>query len=133
MSTLTTVQTIYAAFSRFDVPAILEHLAEDCEWEYQPISTEVPWLQARRSRAGAASFFQAIGEHLEIQHFAINDLVGTGNVIVALVELRGVVKRTGKVIHEVDEGHVWRFDDRGRVIRFRHLADTHQQALAFAT
>ena len=34
---------------------------------------------------------------------------------------------SGKRFSEVDEAHLWHFDDRGRVARFRHCADTLQQ------
>ena len=39
MSNLATVQGIYAAFRRGDIPAILECLAEDVVWEYGHTST----------------------------------------------------------------------------------------------
>jgi ketosteroid isomerase-like protein len=36
------VQEMYAAFGRGDVPAILQRLADDVEWEYGVNSTDVP-------------------------------------------------------------------------------------------
>jgi ketosteroid isomerase-like protein len=48
------VQNIYAAFGRGDIPAILERLAPDVEWEYGVESTNVPWLQPRCGRAEVA-------------------------------------------------------------------------------
>ncbi|MFL6203479.1 MAG: nuclear transport factor 2 family protein [Thermoanaerobaculia bacterium] len=63
-----TVQEIYAAFGRGDVPAILERLAPDVEWEYGASPTEVPWLQPRQGRAGAAEFFASLA-NLEFHRF----------------------------------------------------------------
>ena len=40
MSNVHTVQEIYAAFGRGDVPAILSRLSESVEWEYGPTSFE---------------------------------------------------------------------------------------------
>lgn len=37
-----TARAIYDAFGRGDVPAILDHLADDVEWEYGVNSTNVP-------------------------------------------------------------------------------------------
>ncbi len=48
MNHVETVQQMYEAFGKGDVPAILAHLASDVEWEYGVNSTDVPWLQLRR-------------------------------------------------------------------------------------
>lgn len=53
-----TVQEIYAAFGRGDVPTMLGHLADDVEWEdwpesWSPYAADVPWL--RRLRGGPAA------------------------------------------------------------------------------
>ena len=42
MAQIETVQQIYQAFGRGDVPAILDHLADDVDWECGPVSTDVP-------------------------------------------------------------------------------------------
>ena len=60
MSNLHTVHEVYEAFGRGDVPAILPRLADSVEWEYGASSLEVPWLQARKGREGAAAFFSSL-------------------------------------------------------------------------
>ena len=60
MKTIDTVKRIYEAFGRGDVPAILEHVAEDVDWEYGAVDAGVPWLQRRRGREGVASFFASL-------------------------------------------------------------------------
>ncbi|MBV8762470.1 MAG: nuclear transport factor 2 family protein [Deltaproteobacteria bacterium] len=130
MTNLDNVKTIYEAFGRGDVPAILERLADDITWEYQPISTDVPWLQARKGRTGAAGFFQSLAE-MQIRHFAVKQLLASDRLVVALVDIEFDVVKTGKSVREVDEVHLWHFDDHGRVARFRHVTDTHQHQLAW--
>src|SRR5688500_11852197 len=117
------VQSIYAAFGRGDVPAILEHVADDCDWEYQP-TPGVPWLEQRRGRAGAGAFFQAVGTELEITHFAAKTFAEAPGCIVVLVDIEAKVRRNGNRIRETDEMHVWHFGADGRVVRFRHGVDT---------
>jgi len=39
------------------------------------------------------------------------------------------VKATGKTLRDL-EVHLWTFDDAGRVVRFRHVVDTHAHHLA---
>jgi ketosteroid isomerase-like protein len=125
------VQSIYEAFGRADVPAILEHLAEDIEWEYQPVHNNVPWLQKRRGRAGAAAFFQAVGENLEFSHFAPRTFLEGPGIVAVLVDVDATVRKTGRPIVERDEVHLWHFDAAGRVVRFRHAPDTAQNQAAW--
>ena len=127
---LATVQNIYAAFGRGDVPAILEHISDDCVWEYGGSPNDVPWLQWRRGRGGAGEFLRIAGTELDFKSFTITTLLGNDTCVIALATLECVVRRTGKTIREIDEPHVWHFDDKGRVVKFRHAADTYQQSRA---
>lgn len=126
-----TVQQIYAAFGRGDVPAIIEAMADDVDWEYGGATADVPWLQPGRGRAAVAAFFQALGTHLDFKSFTVNDILAGPNLVVGLVSFEATVKGTGRAFGEIDEAHIWRFDDRGRVARFRHAANTHAHARAW--
>jgi uncharacterized protein len=130
MSNVDTVQSIYAAFGRGDIPTILSHLAENIEWEYGMSDAGVPWLQPRKGRAEVAKFFEALGA-LDFQKFEPKTWLESDNVVVALIDLAVVVKATGRPIVEEDEAHIWHFDSQGRVIRFCHKLDTHQHWLGF--
>jgi uncharacterized protein len=125
-----TVQQIYEAFGRGDIPAILAHLADDVEWEYGVTSTDVPWLQPRRGRDAVPAFFQALGA-IDFHAFQPKAIFAQGAVVVALIDLEGTVRATGIRLVETDEVHIWHFDDTGRVARFRHRADTHLHWTAF--
>ena len=129
MAHIATVQQLYEAFGKGDVPAILERLADDVEWEYVGDATGLPWLQARRGRAQVVGFFQDLAA-LDIQRFEPTTLLESGNVVVALIQLEVVVRATGRRVVEEDEVHIWHFDDRGQVRRFRHRVDTHRVWLA---
>jgi hypothetical protein len=125
-----TVQEIYAAFGRGDIPRILSLVSDDVEWEYGVNSTDVPWLQPRRGRAGAAAFFQSLAG-FDIQRFGVDNLCEAGKTVIALVHLEAVVRATGRRVIEEDEVHIWHFDDAGTIVRFRHRVDTHQHWAAF--
>jgi ketosteroid isomerase-like protein len=124
------VQDIYRAFGQGDVPAILARLAEDVEWEYGVNSTDVPWLQPRRGRAGAAEFFASLAG-VDIQRFQVKTLFEAGQLVVALIDLDATVRATGRRVTEEDEVHIWHFDSKGQVVKFRHRADTHQHWVAY--
>lgn len=125
-SNVATVSAMYAAFGRGDIPAILEHLSDSVEWEYGVPSTDVPWLQPRHGRAAAGGFFEAL-RALEFHRFEVTAVVESGDLVIALCNVEATVIATGKRFVEEDEVHLWRFDEEGKVARFRHRADTHLQ------
>jgi ketosteroid isomerase-like protein len=131
MKNLQTAQTIYEAFGRGDISAILEQLADNVDWEYgyRNAPNPVPWLQPKTGKASVVEFFSSLGE-LEIQKFAPTAILERQNLVVALIDLEGTVKSTGKRIVENGEVHIWHFNNDGKVARFRHCADTYQQTMA---
>ena len=46
-----TVEAIYAAFGRGDIPGILAALREDVEWEDDAVDQGIPWLASHQCRA----------------------------------------------------------------------------------
>ena len=129
MSNLPTVQAVYEAFGRGDVPTILSRLAESVEWEYGATSLEVPWLQARTGREGAAGFFSTLAA-LDFKKFTPKTFLEGPGVVVVLLDVEFTVRATGKSVAEEDQAHIWSFDEQGRITRFRHRVDTQKHALA---
>lgn len=125
MNNAETVRRIYDAFSRGDIDGILQHVSDDVEWEYGTSPSNIPWIQPRWGREGAAEFFASLGG-LEILRFEPTAILDGGKVVVALFNLEATVKATGNRIVEEDEVHIWYFDEQGRVSRMRHRIDTHQ-------
>jgi len=129
MNPIETVQQLYADFGRGDVPAILARLAPDVDWEYNTFPNPVPWLQPRRGPEQVAGFFQALAG-LEFTRFEPLHCFGSGNFVVSLVNAAFTVKATGKQVVELEEVHLWHFDEQGRVARFRHRVDSWQMVQA---
>lgn len=125
MSNIQTVRSIYEAFGRGDIPAILGHLAEDVTWEYDKAEAGIPWLAPRRGRAEVHKFFEALGA-VDFQRFQPKMQFENGNTVVSLNDVTFTVKATGKRVDEVDEVHIWYFDANGKVVRFCHKTDTLQ-------
>jgi ketosteroid isomerase-like protein len=123
-----TISAIYDAFGRGDVAAILAHISEDVDWDYA-YSPEfpIPWLQRGSGSAHAERFFSTLMHHLDIHRFAIDRVLAGDDVAVVLFSIDCTVRATGKRIVEQDEPHIWHFNDAGKVVRFRHAADTLQQ------
>ena len=66
MSNIATVQGIYEAFGKGDVPAILAVLADDVAWEDWPdnssVNAGVPWMVPRRGKDDVVHFFEAVAQ-----------------------------------------------------------------------
>jgi len=122
-----TLAKIYEAFGRGDVRTILSCVAEDVEWEYGWAESPIPWLVPGTGCAHVGRFFATAGEQLEFHRFEVNHILAGEDVAVALCSLDATVRATGKHIVEIDEPHVWYFNDAGLVRKMRHGADTLQQ------
>ena len=128
-SNVETVQAIYQAFGIGDVPAILGRLDAEVEWEHDSVDHGVPWLRPRRGREAVGDFFAALAA-LEIRRFEPESFLSSENQVAAVIAVEIHAKATGRVIRDL-EIHLWTFAPDGRVLRFRHLADTHQHVLAY--
>src|ERR1051325_5026289 len=119
MKHVETVRNIYAAFQRQDITTILNHVADDVEWEYSTETADVPWLKRRRGRDEVPGFFASMSG-FELHRFQPKVFLGNDNVVVVLIDVDLTVKATGKRIIEEDEVHIWHFDPQGRVTKFGH-------------
>lgn len=122
---------MYEAFTRGDIPAILDKLDTSVEWEAGGTATDVPWLQARSGREGAAQFFSELAA-LDFHTFRVRDVVELGsNRVIAVCDVEATVRATGKRFVEPDELHLWVFNEGGLATSFKHRLDTHLQWKAF--
>jgi ketosteroid isomerase-like protein len=129
MSNLQTLHAIYEAFGRGDVASILDRCSDSVEWEYGGSSTTAPWLAPAVGKENVINTL-AGNAAIEILNFVPTAFIEGDNVIIVLFNTVFTVKKTGKRVVEEDAVHIWRFDSEGKVCRFRHRIDTHQQQLA---
>src|SRR5262245_23874033 len=127
MSNSQAVQSIYEAFGRGDIPAILDALADDVRWEHWPDGNGagrqgVAWLTPRDGREEVGGFFEALGA-LEFHDFTPTELFESNGRVVALIDVDLAVRETGRRFRD-SEIHLWTFGDDGRVTDFRHYVDT---------
>ena len=126
-----TVAAIYAAFGRGDVPYILDHLADDVQWEHGTRVTAVPWFQPRSGRAEVGQFFGALAEGLTLSLFEPQLLLGEGDQVVVVLRTAGSINKTGKPVEEDQWVHLWKFNENGKAASFRHIGDLARQEIPF--
>lgn len=131
MSNLSTVQSIYEAFGRGDVPAILGVMADDVAWEswadHSGQKAGTDHLMPRHGPGGVAEFFGIVGQW-EIVDFQVLSLMEGGQQVGAEIVIE-VNLPNGSHFRD-EEFHLWTFNDEGKVVRFRHYVDTAKHIAA---
>ena len=123
VSNTETVQAIYEAFGRGNVPAILDKLDDAVEWETTVPVSDVPWLQARRGKANIVGFFESLAP-LKIIRFEQHTIFDGGEKVFVPIKFEATVH--GKSYSFPNNGHLWQFNAAGRVVKYDHVTDTAQ-------
>ena len=131
MSNTETVQALYAAFGRGDVPGILDLVADNVDWNNTGVaSRECSWNGDFSGKAALPAFFKAVGGDLNISVFNPHTFIASGNHVAVALRIESVVPKTGKPIAN-DAMHLWTFNDRGQVSAYRHFNDTAAELAAW--
>lgn len=129
---LATVGKIYEAFGRGDVPAILDCMADNVQWEAWADNSAqkqgVPWLQARQGKDGVIAFFQVL-RGMSVKDFQVLSLMVGGNQVAAEIIIEVEIPETGAHFRD-EELHLWTLNEVGKVTRMRHYNDTAKHIAA---
>ena len=130
---LASVQQIYTAFARGDIPAILDEIADDCRWEHWSAHSAqqagVAYLQPRTGPAGVAEFFAAVSE-LQIHDFQVLGYIAGDREVAAKILIDASTSNGGR--YRDEELHLWKLDGDGKVAALRHYVDTAKHIAAAA-
>ena len=131
MNNLETVQTMYAAFGRGDVPGILAHMADNIDMNNSSLaSAECPWNADFSGKSRVPGFFKALADNLEFTRFEPRDFVASGNHVVVRIAIESVVKKNGKRVQN-DVVHFWTLNDQNKVTQYRHFGDSAAELAAW--
>ena len=131
MSNEQTVQTVYGAFQRGDVPAIVALVADDVDWRNDAVeSRECPWNGNFSGKAGLPGFFAAVGGELDIKVFDVKAMAASGSSVAVWLRIESTVRKTGRPLRN-DVVHFWSFNERGQITRYRHFNDTAAELAAW--
>ena len=119
MTPTETVQSMYAAFQRGDIPAILSQLAPDVFWR-QPAS--VPWGGDSNGPAEVGAFFTKLNDVVETTGFDIEDDIEAGNQVVSYGYYTSRNRATGKTSRARCVFR-WQFQN-GKAARFEAVLDS---------
>ena len=133
-SALETVQQIYAAFGRGDIPAILGAIDDDVKWEAWQNNTAqaagVPWLKGGTGKSAVTEFFGVVGQ-MKFNDFRVLSMMASDSQVAVEVVLDATLPSGRRVQDE--ELHLWTMNSAGRVTRMRHYLDTAKHIAAAQT
>ncbi len=117
---LDAIRNVYAAFARGDIPVVLSILAPNATW------TEAEGFPYGGTYIGPdavlQNVFMKIGTEWDAYTATCNELVGSGDTVIALGEYSGTYKATGKSF-KAPMVHVWKFSG-DKVMSFIQHTDT---------
>jgi ketosteroid isomerase-like protein len=120
------VRSAYEALARGDVPAVLEVLDENVEWneaEHIPYWPGRPFVGRQAVLEGV---FARLAEDFDNFTVDVQRVVDCGETVLVEARYRATVKQTGKPL-DAQVAHIWDFRD-GKAVRWQQYSDTWQFA-----
>ena len=125
-----TIQTVYEAFGRGDVAAILEHVTDDVDWATDTTSTAAPWYGPHHGRQGVQEFFERFGSTMDVQEFTPVSFAGNDTEVHTVVRFTSSRRQAGAST-SMNLHHWFQFRD-GKIAYYRGTEDTSQVEQVFA-
>lgn len=129
-SKLDTIRSIYEAFGRGDIAAVVSTFLPEGELSFNVAKAVAPWQSHVRGHRELPQFFAKLAEHVEFTTFEPTELLEGPSSVVARVHMRFRVKSTGRTVEQT-QVHWWTFDG-AKVRSLVHFEDTAQVAAAVA-
>jgi ketosteroid isomerase-like protein len=126
------VLSVYEAFGRGDVAAIVKTLADDVSWDADWADsfaqrTAVDHFLPRRGRAQVTEFFQLMASYT-VHSFDVLDVLVSADRVACVVVIDATTPDGGR--YRDEEMHLWTFDAEGRIAALRHYIDTAKHLAA---
>ena len=119
-----TVQSVYEAFGRGDVAAIVDAVTDDVDWAAEAASSGAPWYGPRHGKEGVAEFFAAFGSVMDVEEFTPLAFAANDTDVMTIVRFAVKAKGSGRTA-SMDLHHYFTFRD-GKIAYYRGTEDTAQ-------
>ena len=119
---LAQVKTVYDAFGRGDVQAILDGCSPNIQWHSGGTRDDFPAFGERSGLNGVASFFKDVAENNQFSSFEPREFLASGDKVVVIGHYDMTQKKTGKALSS-DWVHVFTFAG-GKCTAWRELNDS---------
>jgi ketosteroid isomerase-like protein len=116
-----TIMSVYEAFGRGDVAAILDAVTDDVDWASEANPAVAPWHGVRHGKEAVAGFFADFGSTMEVEEFTP---ISVATDVLTVVRFRAWSRAAGKTA-AMDLHHYFTFRD-GKIAYYRGTEDTAQ-------
>src|SRR5580765_621696 len=111
----------YTNFLQGNIPALLDTLSDNIEWEL-PASSRVNFSGVFKGKDAVMDFFRNVDNENAFSEFAVDSYIADGDYVVALRHLIATAKSTGKISSN-KWAHLWQLEER-KVVKHYEYADT---------
>lgn len=128
------VRLLYASIGQRNLPAVLDCLAKDVDWQSPVRRTEskvISWSKLRHGHEEVASFFKELFEKVEPERLEPSAITAQGDRVIVEGKNRGTAKSTGSA-YKHDWVMVFTLHE-GRIVRMRHYYDSADIVAAFGS
>jgi uncharacterized protein len=119
-----TIMSVYEAFGRGDVAAIVDTVTDDVDWSAEANPAVAPWHGVRHGKDAVAQFFTDFGSTMEVEEFTPVSIAANDTDVLSVVRFRVRSRATGKTA-AMDLHHWFTFRD-GKIAHYRGTEDTAQ-------
>lgn len=123
------VQSMYAAFGRGDIAAIVTACSADIDWEVVGAAKDYPLFGARHGSAEVERFFRQLSEVHRITEFSPENFAAGGDTVVALGHYSFAFNHNGRKV-ATEWAHAFTLRG-GKVAKFREYTDSAQMVEAY--
>jgi steroid delta-isomerase-like uncharacterized protein len=123
------VQSMYAAFGRGDIAAVIANCAPDVQWEVLGPPRSFPLFGTRRGAGEVEDFFRLLPEVHTFTEFSPENFVAGNDTVVALGHYSFTLNNNGRTV-ATEWAHAFTIRD-GMVTRFREFTDSAQMLDAY--
>jgi ketosteroid isomerase-like protein len=116
------IQSLYAAFGRGDIAAVMASTTADVVWGLDGRPTDMPFLRRFKGPAGVEEFFKVLAEVHDITSFTPEEFYADADKVFVIGRYSWVMKPSGRA-GSSDWLHVWTIRN-GKVAAMRSLNDT---------
>ena len=116
-----TIMSVYEAFGRGDVAAIVDAVTDDVDWAAEAAA---PWYGVRHGKDAVGAFFAEFGSTMEVEEFTPVSIAANDTDVLTVVRFRSRSRATGKTA-AMDLHHLFTFRD-GKIAYYRGTEDTAQ-------
>lgn len=127
---LQTVKTIYDAFGRGNVAAILYTVTDDVDWAPDAASDSAPWCGQRIGKGAVSEFFTALAEAIDVVDFTSLSFAANDDEVMVLIRFATRSRASGKEA-TMHLHHYWRFRE-DKIEYYRGSEDTELTAATLA-